>query len=108
MAMPTDVPIIDCMIGFPASDFSQYEFIRKQLRDPEFTARMGVVDHKWLAKNRKFALLLAFVFGAILTPPDLFSQTSIALPFQRGDLSQEYPSSMLSCLYGVLGPPRPS
>lgn len=46
-----------------------------------FLARMGVVDHKWLAKNRKFALLLAFVMGAILTPPDLFSQTSIALPF---------------------------
>jgi len=33
--MPTDVPIIDCMIGFPATDFSQYEFIRKQLKDPE-------------------------------------------------------------------------
>ena len=46
-----------------------------------FLARMGIVDHKWLAKNRKFALLMAFVMGAILTPPDLFSQTSIALPF---------------------------
>ncbi|MFO7983302.1 MAG: twin-arginine translocase subunit TatC [Desulfuromonadales bacterium] len=46
-----------------------------------FLARIGVVDHKWLAKNRKFALLAAFVFGAVLTPPDLFSQTSIALPF---------------------------
>nr|NIS40828.1 twin-arginine translocase subunit TatC [Desulfuromonadales bacterium] len=46
-----------------------------------FLARLGVVDHKWLAKNRKFALLGAFVFGAVLTPPDLFSQTSIALPF---------------------------
>ena len=32
MAMPTDVGIIDTMIGFPATDFSQYEFIRKQLR----------------------------------------------------------------------------
>jgi len=46
-----------------------------------FLARMGVVDHKWLAKNRKFALLLAFVVGAMLTPPDVFSQTAIALPF---------------------------
>ena len=35
MAMPQDVGIIDCMIGFPATDFSQYEFIRKQLRDAE-------------------------------------------------------------------------
>lgn len=46
-----------------------------------FLARMGVVDHKWLGKNRKFALLLAFVVGAVLTPPDVFSQASIALPF---------------------------
>ncbi|BCR02966.1 Sec-independent protein translocase protein TatC [Desulfuromonas versatilis] len=46
-----------------------------------FLARMGVVDHRWLAKNRKYALLLAFVIGAILTPPDVFSQTAIALPF---------------------------
>jgi sec-independent protein translocase protein TatC len=46
-----------------------------------FLSRMGIVDYKWLGKNRKFALLLAFVMGAVLTPPDLFSQTSIALPF---------------------------
>ena len=35
MAMPRDIGIVDCMIGFPASDFSHYEFIRKQLKDPE-------------------------------------------------------------------------
>lgn len=46
-----------------------------------FLARMGVVDYKWLAKKRKIALLMAFVIGAVLTPPDLFSQVSIALPF---------------------------
>lgn len=46
-----------------------------------FLARMGIVDHKWLAKNRKYALLLAFVVGAVLTPPDVFSQASIAIPF---------------------------
>lgn len=46
-----------------------------------FLARLGVVDHQWLSKNRKFAVLLAFVIGAVLTPPDVFSQASIALPF---------------------------
>jgi sec-independent protein translocase protein TatC len=46
-----------------------------------FLARMGVVDHKMLARNRKFALLAAFIIGAILTPPDVFSQTALALPF---------------------------
>ena len=46
-----------------------------------FLARMGIVDHKMLARNRKFAMLAAFVIGAILTPPDVFSQTALALPF---------------------------
>lgn len=46
-----------------------------------FLARLGIVDHKWLSKNRKFSLLLAFILGAVLTPPDIFSQASIAVPF---------------------------
>lgn len=46
-----------------------------------FLARLGIVDHKWLSKNRKFSLLIAFVLGAVLTPPDIFSQASIAIPF---------------------------
>ena len=29
-----------------------------------FFARMGVVDHKWLSKNRKFALLIGFAVAA--------------------------------------------
>jgi uncharacterized protein len=33
MGMPTDIGIVDCMIGFPANDFAQYDFIRKQLKD---------------------------------------------------------------------------
>ncbi len=36
MAMPTDVPIIDCMIGFPMEDKkATYEFIVKQTKDAE-------------------------------------------------------------------------
>ncbi|MEA3466033.1 MAG: twin-arginine translocase subunit TatC [Thermodesulfobacteriota bacterium] len=46
-----------------------------------FLARLGIVDYAWLAKNRRYAFLVAFIIGAMLTPPDLFSQTSIALPF---------------------------
>jgi len=33
--MPSGIGIVDCMIGFPASDFSQYDFIRAQLKDAE-------------------------------------------------------------------------
>ncbi len=46
-----------------------------------FLARMGIVDHLWLRRNRKYALISAFIIGAILTPPDVFSQTALALPF---------------------------
>jgi predicted TIM-barrel fold metal-dependent hydrolase len=35
MAFPTGVPIIDTMIGFPQLGTSQYDFIRRQLKDTE-------------------------------------------------------------------------
>ena len=35
MGFSNEIGIVDCMIGFPASDFSQYDFIRAQLRDSE-------------------------------------------------------------------------
>jgi uncharacterized protein len=34
MPMPTNIGIIDTMIGFPADDFKMYDFIRAQLKDP--------------------------------------------------------------------------
>ena len=38
MAHPMDgVGTIDCMISFPAEDFTQYDFIRQQLKDDEST-----------------------------------------------------------------------
>jgi sec-independent protein translocase protein TatC len=44
-------------------------------------ARMGVVTAKMLAKNRKYAVLGAFIAGAVLTPtPDMFNQTLMAGP----------------------------
>jgi predicted TIM-barrel fold metal-dependent hydrolase len=33
MGLPTNVGIIDTMIGFPADDFKMYDFIREQLKD---------------------------------------------------------------------------
>jgi len=44
-------------------------------------ARMGVVTPAMLAKNRKYAILGAFIAAAILTPtPDAFNQTLMAGP----------------------------
>jgi sec-independent protein translocase protein TatC len=46
-----------------------------------FLARLGIVDHRWLARHRKYAILLAFLVGAVLTPPDILSQLALAGPF---------------------------
>ena len=45
-----------------------------------FLAKIGVVTPEFLVKNRKYALLAAFVISAILTPPDVFSQVLLAFP----------------------------
>ncbi len=45
-----------------------------------FLARMGLVNAKFLGKQRKYAFLLIFVVGAILTPPDIISQVFMAGP----------------------------
>ncbi len=43
--------------------------------------RVGVVRRPWLARQRRYVFLLAFVLGAIITPtPDPFNQTLVALP----------------------------
>jgi sec-independent protein translocase protein TatC len=44
-------------------------------------SRMGVVSVKMLTKNRKYAILGAFIAGAILTPtPDMINQSLMAGP----------------------------
>jgi len=46
-----------------------------------FFTRMGFVTPKTLAKHRKYAILIAFVVAAILTPtPDAFNQVLMAVP----------------------------
>ncbi|MBN1850618.1 MAG: twin-arginine translocase subunit TatC [Deltaproteobacteria bacterium] len=45
-----------------------------------FLSRMGLVTSDFLKKNRKYAILLAFIVGAILTPPDVITQAMMAGP----------------------------
>jgi sec-independent protein translocase protein TatC len=46
-----------------------------------FLTKMGIVTPDFLAKNRKYAVLIAFVAAALLTPtPDAFNQTLMAVP----------------------------
>ncbi|GAA4112576.1 sec-independent protein translocase protein TatC [Aminobacter aganoensis] len=43
-------------------------------------ARVGMVSSQGLADKRKWAIVIAFVVAAILTPPDPVSQIGLALP----------------------------
>jgi sec-independent protein translocase protein TatC len=44
-------------------------------------ARIGIVDAKMLARQRKYAILLVFILAAVVTPsPDLVTQVLTAVP----------------------------
>jgi sec-independent protein translocase protein TatC len=43
-------------------------------------ARMGLIKAATLARNRKYVLLVSFIIGAVLSPPDVFSQTLVSVP----------------------------
>ncbi len=45
-----------------------------------FLSKIGLVNHRQLAKNRKLVVIAVFIVAAILTPPDIISQTLMALP----------------------------
>lgn len=43
-------------------------------------SRLGLMKPEWLAKGRKFAILIIFIIAAIITPPDVLSQLMTAVP----------------------------
>jgi sec-independent protein translocase protein TatC len=42
--------------------------------------RIGVIDSKFLREKRRYAIVIMFVIAAVLTPPDVISQLSLAIP----------------------------
>ena len=45
-----------------------------------FLTKIGVVTPELMRKKRKYAILMTFVFAAILTPPDVITQCMMAGP----------------------------
>lgn len=43
-------------------------------------ARVGIVSSKALAAKRRYAIVIVFIVAAVLTPPDVISQISLAIP----------------------------
>jgi sec-independent protein translocase protein TatC len=55
-------------------------------------ARVGLVSAAGLAAKRRYAVVIMFVVAAVLTPPDVISQTSLAIP-----LILLFEASIISC-----------
>jgi sec-independent protein translocase protein TatC len=45
-----------------------------------FLARIGVLKPEWLTGKRSWAIILAFVMAAVITPPDPITQVLLAIP----------------------------
>ncbi len=45
-----------------------------------FLTKIGILYPDWLKKQRKAAIVMAFIVAAVITPPDAFSQILVALP----------------------------
>jgi len=68
-------------------------------------AKIGIIDAKMLARQRKYAILLIFVVAAAVTPsPDLISQVLMALPL----MGLYELSILLSKIFGKKPAPVPS
>jgi len=57
-------------------------------------ARVGLITAQQLREKRRYAIVAVFIAAAILTPPDIFSQISLAVP-----LIGLYEISILSCRF---------
>ena len=42
--------------------------------------RVGIITSQQLREKRRYFIVVAFVIAAVLTPPDVLSQMSLALP----------------------------
>ena len=42
--------------------------------------RVGIVTAAGLSRNRRYAIVIAFIVAAVLTPPDVISQIGLAIP----------------------------
>ena len=45
-----------------------------------FLTKIGIITPSFLTQYRRYAIVIIFVIAAIITPPDVFSQTLVAVP----------------------------
>ncbi len=45
-----------------------------------FLAKMGIITSDFLARGRRYSIVVILIVGAIITPPDVFTQFLLAVP----------------------------
>jgi len=71
---------IDHYIGFVVKFMAAFGLVFELPVLAFIFARMGILTAAFLRRNFRYAVILIFILAAILTPPDVFSQTLMALP----------------------------
>jgi len=69
-------------------------------------AKIGLAKYETFSRKRRYAILLAFIVGAVLTPPDPFTQAMLALPmiglYEIG-ITASFPSlRSIARLFGIV------
>jgi sec-independent protein translocase protein TatC len=76
----TAAPDIEAYLSFVLSMFLAFGLAFEVPIAVVVLARMGVVSVAKLKEFRGYFIVLAFVIAAIVTPPDVVSQLSLAIP----------------------------
>ena len=74
------MPSMKEYLGFAAKMLLAFGFVFELPLVITFMARMGLVSVGFLKKNRKYAILIFFTGAALITPPDVITQTMMAIP----------------------------
>lgn len=73
-------PDINEYLSFTITMFFAFGFVFEVPVATVLLILIGVVTPEQLAEKRRYAILVAFILGAILTPPDILSQFMMAIP----------------------------
>ncbi|MBY0409616.1 MAG: twin-arginine translocase subunit TatC, partial [Burkholderiaceae bacterium] len=76
----TAAPDIEAYLGFVLSMFLAFGLAFEVPIAVVVLARLGIVSVQKLREFRGYFVVLAFVVAAIVTPPDVVSQLSLAIP----------------------------
>ncbi len=59
-----------------------------------FLARVGLIDHRFLIRHSRYAIIAIALFAAVLTPPDLIAQVLLMVPLTCCSTPSASPSPM--------------